>query len=313
MPREIVVKDNTEQFVEEAADNVQEVQDDVVEDQDDSQDYDDEYDDESGDVNGNTEELSVEERARIQGWRPKDEFRGNEDDWIPADQYIKNQENNMPLMRSTVRKLEDTVDVITRHNKELQKKFEIFEQSTRSKLIKELESKLDDAVLDGDSDAVKRIISEMKSAESPIEVEEEKPQQQKVDPTAEAWVSRNTWFNKDQMLQGIAVQIHQNFLTTRPDLSIAENLELVSKEVKKRFPEKFGIKQKRMPKMQKFDNGETVKGQKTEESLIANMSEQEKRDARVLINRGLYKDIYDYAKKNADLGDSKVVRIKRGK
>src|SRR5512147_2247315 len=51
----------------------------------------------------------VEERARIQGWVPKEEFRGDETRWISADEFVKRADHMMPILKSVNRKLENQV------------------------------------------------------------------------------------------------------------------------------------------------------------------------------------------------------------
>jgi len=53
------------------------------------------------------EDTELETRARRNGWRPQDEYRGPEDDWLPAEDFIKKVEEEVPVLRERNRFLSD--------------------------------------------------------------------------------------------------------------------------------------------------------------------------------------------------------------
>ena len=54
-------------------------------------------------------QVEVQNRARIQGWVPKEEFRGDQQKWITADEFVKRADHMMPILKSVNRKLEGQV------------------------------------------------------------------------------------------------------------------------------------------------------------------------------------------------------------
>ena len=70
----------------------------------------------------------VIERARLQGWIPKEDFKGDEGRWIPADEFVKRADHMMPILKSVNKKLEGK---LTEAEKRLQ---EI--QGTMEKMVK---------------------------------------------------------------------------------------------------------------------------------------------------------------------------------
>ncbi len=58
--------------------------------------------------------------------------------------------------------------------------------------------------------------------------------------TVTNWRKSNPWFDNRIDANRIANTIHVNILEERPNLSLRENLDLVSEEMKRRFPEKIG-------------------------------------------------------------------------
>lgn len=54
------------------------------------------------------------------------------------------------------------------------------------------------------------------------------------------WRKNNQWFDNRVDANRIANMIHVNLLEERPNLSLKDNLDLVTEEMRKRFPEKIG-------------------------------------------------------------------------
>ena len=195
--------------------------------------------------------LTAEELAYAQGWRPKEEYRGNPNNWTDAEEFLKTAENNLPVMRKQLRERSEDVVVLKRHVKELTEankalagKVGNIEQQANTKEMSEIEKELNEAVLDGDT--TKALELTKKYAEAGKKVQEPKVEQptqeqqtntpQEVPQEVNAWIEKNGWFNKDQTLNSVAQAIHMDLQRTNPELSIADNLEAVSREIKKRFP-----------------------------------------------------------------------------
>ena len=56
----------------------------------------------------------LEKRAKMMGWVPKEEFRGDITKWTPADQYVKRADELMPIMKTQMRKYEATIGDLQR-------------------------------------------------------------------------------------------------------------------------------------------------------------------------------------------------------
>jgi hypothetical protein len=59
--------------------------------------------------------------------------------------------------------------------------------------------------------------------------------------TLEDWKEKNPWFYRSSDLNVEAQKIHMELWEKSPGLDLGENLERVTSELKKRYPEKFGI------------------------------------------------------------------------
>lgn len=189
------------------------------------------------------EELSIEEQARKQGWRPKEEFDGDEEDFVSAEEYV----GRSPLYRK-----------INKQNKEIRELQEAFKElgshmKKREKLayeraIKELAEERSVAVQNGDTDTFNKIDTELESLKQ--QMQEVKPEETRIvepvkqaPPEVDAFVKRNKWFNgdsvEDKIMTSAAYTIDDNIKRNNPDISTAEEMNLLEKELMKMFPHKY--------------------------------------------------------------------------
>jgi hypothetical protein len=63
-------------------------------------------------VNTETTQPPVEEQARDIGWLPKDEFKGNPENWVTAQEYLDRGETVLPYLQSDRRKLQGEVTAL---------------------------------------------------------------------------------------------------------------------------------------------------------------------------------------------------------
>jgi hypothetical protein len=78
----------------------------------------------------------------------------------------------------------------------------------------------------------------------------EEPQQapgisQRDQRVRDEWMEKNPWFHRSNDLNLEAQKVHVELWERHPGLDLAENLERVTAEMKKRHPEKFGIEPKK--------------------------------------------------------------------
>lgn len=199
---------------------------------------------EGGEASG-TQEVSlspVEERASIQGWKPKEAFvadGGNEDDWRPAKEFVDRGE--------LFSKIED----IKRENRNLKRTMQLFREHHEKVAQVEYQRALDtlkrqkkEALLEGDADKVIEIdsqILETRDAQKAAAVtdayhEETAPA---VNPAFSAWQERNSWYQYDSEMRSFADQIGVAMKQANPSATPEVILKEVEKRVKKAYSEKF--------------------------------------------------------------------------
>lgn len=237
--------------------------------------------------------VAVEQRARNMGWLPKEEFRGNPDNWVGADKFVEMAETSLPHLKGTLKVMEDKMAEQTKLLEQQDKKFESLqqdlsdfvqfsrasEQRAYDKAMTDLQEKQLKAKTDGDLDAfveaTEGIDNLLKT--HPAVTGEDRPKgsagQQKTveqqyqdwigaEPNAfEDWVAENQWFHNDYELHSEALKIDQ-FLQQKYGFSKSRSFRLqeMGKMVKDRFPEKFGNTSKAKGSPVEGDSGGGPKG-----------------------------------------------------
>lgn len=196
----------------------------------------------------------VETRARAQGWVPKEEFRGPADKWRNADEFVRRGEEELPILRERSRTLERKLadierDHATRYQR-LEKMTEVALTRQRQDLQARYEAAMRDAVQSGDVQRYDALQQQRYEAVTDFDkrtrAQIEEPAAQPgtmpvhVQSAVERWTAQNTWFNTDPELNYAAQGVHVRLNREKPGLSIDENLAEVAKEMRRRFPEKFG-------------------------------------------------------------------------
>jgi hypothetical protein len=202
-------------------------------------------------ANANAQEAhEVETKARRLGWAPREEFRGDPSRWKPADEFLAHGEEILPILRQNNETLHDRLAKQERDLAEAkQVLFEMREfnhrneQRIKTEARAEVEAEMRAAVETADSQRFEAANARMKTMDAPSN--QAPPQRPYVEPAVQQWVTDNPWFNQDPMLNTVAQAIHVQLGREKPGLSLSDNLAEVTREVRARFPEKFGVNVRR--------------------------------------------------------------------
>lgn len=195
---------------------------------------------------------AVEQRARIQGWVPKEEFRGDEARWIPADEFVKRADHMMPILKSVNRKLEGQVSEMSRKLAETQdlmgkmvKINEKYSDSLYEQQVGDLKTKKRQAAQEGNWELYDRLEQQEGKLSRPEKVEV-KPSEPSpgIHPDIAKWQEENsTWFGKDPELTEYAQFVGEQLKNNKSPLATPGNEYAFCQEVKRRiqatFPSKF--------------------------------------------------------------------------
>jgi hypothetical protein len=179
-------------------------------------------------------------KAEKMGWTPKDQFKGDPDKWRPADEFVERGENMLPLLRSQVKRQERQISELTATVKDFTEHLSKTEKRAYDKALADLKEARAAAIKAGDGETFDKVDEAIVELRDKIKTQEAPKQQDGAIPEKDfnEWLSRNRWAEEEEM-QDIGVGIRKTLHKQHPDATPLELLDLVTKEVKRRFPEKF--------------------------------------------------------------------------
>lgn len=192
-------------------------------------------------------ELSpVEQQAQEQGWVPLEDWKASgrdENEWRPAKEFVERGELYKSI-HSTKRELKQTQAALTA----LQKHHQYVYEKSYQQAIKDLRDAKRQAIRNEDFQKLEEIEDKMEQ----VQTEFQRDAQQfavtnaatqastNVAPEFQAWVDRNGWYLTDSALRDEAEAagfLYLNKGGTKDGL-----LAHVETTIKRKFPEKFGVK-----------------------------------------------------------------------
>lgn len=202
------------------------------------------------DSHGDTAE--IRELARRSGWAPQEKWKGDPKDWKPAHEFVGlgkkvfsdlKEKNELLLKKFESQEkqnkiLIDSVKQLTQRHKEETKR--AVEQA-----LLQAEQERQDAILEADPQRVAEIENDMNRIRAQYQeddsAEEPQAEDEPVDnPTFQAWVKDNDWYNTNNKAAAIADSIAFPLVQTgRFKLDDPELFEIVDQEMKIRRPDLF--------------------------------------------------------------------------
>lgn len=199
--------------------------------------------------------------ARAQGWVAKEEFRGNENDWVDAETFVKRGREILPIVRKNNEKLLKELKeakAIAEEARSTAKEFQKFQKEQYERKAKELEAQIAqlrsarrDAISSGDGERVDEIEQaqealrdELQETRAAAKAEPATPPQQenKPDPVLQSWLDKNDWFGVDARTTGIANGLGEALRREDPSLQGQAFLDKLDQELAAVLPDKFGKK-----------------------------------------------------------------------
>jgi len=203
-----------------------------------------------------TVDPEIEKEARLFGWVPKEDFRGNEDDWRDADAFVKKGREINGFLRKDRERLMQELNKRDAKIAEIEaatKKFSEFHAQTEERAykraIEDLKAAKKEAREIGDVDKEIEIedqIADLKEERKAVETKvTPTPVTPVLDPVFVAWNEDNKWFGTDRGLTAAANGIGETIRLTHPHLVGRDFLDEVVRQTKEEFPEKFESKRAR--------------------------------------------------------------------
>lgn len=174
---------------------------------------------------------AVEDKARRLGWRPKEEFRGDENRWMDADTFVKRGEEVLPIIQANNKALEKEVANLKKTLKEFSAHHSQVEQRAYKAALRDLEARQAAAVEANDLGEVREITREL--ADLGREAAPNFAQNRDAERIAE-WKAENSWFEADEDLR-----VYATGLPFPPDTPLEEQLRVIAEKTKRAFAHKF--------------------------------------------------------------------------
>lgn len=187
---------------------------------------------------GNTDQdtlTPVQQKAVEQGWKPKDQFEGEDDEFIDAAEFVRRGElfGKIEHQSREMKAMKQALEALKQHNSKI-------EQSAYDRALKALQTQRRTAIVEGETEKAFELedqIDDVKKEAARIAREANVPAVPEIDPAFQRWVDSNQWYTKDIAMQAVADRIGTEM--ARRGVSQSEVLRKVEEEVRKEFPHKF--------------------------------------------------------------------------
>lgn len=178
------------------------------------------------DDSGSQTPSDIDALASEMGWAPKDQWRGDPDQWKDAKAFLKTTVEINRTLSKDVRELKQTTQRMAKTSAAMLERA-LTEQR------EELEHRFDAAVAANDPKAARQAQAELAKLEEPAEAPD----------TAKDFEARNPWFKTDPEAAAFAFSICE----ANKSKPAEEQLRLAEEAVRKRFPEHFPEGKKPQP------------------------------------------------------------------
>jgi hypothetical protein len=197
----------------------------------------------------------IEKEARNNGWVPKENYKGDPEDWMDAPAFVKKGREINPILRKNNERLQKDLDAAKREleevkltTKQFAEEFSKMRENAYKRALTELKEQRKEATKEDDLDLVDEINDriEILKQEQANKSEQAKKTELKEQPKPDMtifneWHQDNEWFDqkKNPELFEIAEEVAIRLNLQKSGLIGRSFLDKVTEIVKERHPEKF--------------------------------------------------------------------------
>lgn len=223
----------------------------------------------------------AELKAMQSGWKPKDQYSGDDSKWVDAEEFNRRGE------------LFGKIDVLSRELKESKKALRMLQEhhakvrdTEYQRALNQLKAEKKAAYEEGNVDRIVEIDDQIAEVKASKKVEEEAIKQQvnQPDPRFMAWVDRNSWYAQDAEMRTFADATGTAYAANNPNKDPEEVLEYVAGKVRKAFPEKFVNPNRTKPSAVE---GSAASSKATPKKESYSLSEEEARVMHTFVRQGI--------------------------
>ncbi len=179
----------------------------------------------------------LEQRALDMGWRPKEEFDGDEIDFVDAKEFISRKPlyDKISQQSKQIKNVSRSLDALKEHYTKVK-------ETEYTNAVKTLKAQRKEALASGDADAFEEADEGIKQAEQQFAEIKEAAQATPVDepvlsPVFQNWKNRNPWYDTTGYMRNFADDVGKKLHAQ--GLSPDEVLKAVETAIRKEFPQKF--------------------------------------------------------------------------
>lgn len=224
----------------------------------------------------------MEQKALDMGWRPKEEFEGDEVDFVDAKEFVQRQPlfDKIAQQNKHLKNFEKALSALQQHYNKVN-------ETAYKRALADLKVQQEKAVEEGDLNTYHALNQREKEIEKEKEQfiqEQNVPDEPVVHPTLQAWTNRNTWFESQPHMRVFAEEVGARYkgAVLAKTMTPEEVLKEVEKAVRAEFPHKF-----RNPNKDKAPAVEGTSGSKPARgSADPELNEQERTIMNTLVRGG---------------------------
>lgn len=197
----------------------------------------------------------IEQKAMEMGWKPKESFVGDEEDFIDAKEFVRRKPlfDKIEHQGKQLKQLTKAIDGLKTHYSKV-------EEAAVQRALTQLKAARKEALSEGDGDRFEQIDDAIKDTEKQlqqIEATKNTPVIEEVEPHPDfvSFQNRNKWYQTDPEMTKFADRLGLGLNAT--GMSPTEVLQEIEKQVRVRFPSKF-----RNPNKEQAPDVDTSKGEK---------------------------------------------------
>lgn len=207
------------------------------------------------------EEISIEEKARAQGWVPQDEFNGEAERWKTAEAFVEAGEKIAPIQKERNEKLLSELQTIKKEMEEFKrihfKSMKAAEKRAYEEAIKKLKNEQKAAVEEADIQRFEEIERQIATVQKPEMDEPAQTSTTQPPPEFAEWHRENEWYGVDQEMTEYADFIADRIKDTFP--STPKGYEKFLSEVASRAKKYAGKETKKPSSQVETPSNETSK------------------------------------------------------
>lgn len=226
------------------------------------------------------EHSDIELKAMEMGWRPKEEFEGDEVDFIDAKEFVgrKPLYDKIASQSKQIKSVTEAVEALKVHYSKVK-------ETEYQRAILDLKTLRKKAFTEGDADAYDVIDERIKNTEREVEKIREDAKNpivkeaQEMHPEFVSWTNKNPWYTSTKYMREFADEFGARLAGSDTPANI---LKKVEDAVKKEFPHKFSNARK----ADAPDVGDNSSSSRSSKSAGISLNEQETRIMNTLVKSG---------------------------